>query len=252
MKTILIIPTYNERKNIEELLKTIWEHTKECPVEVLVIDTASPDGTGKFLDELKSKDKRVHVLHQRKKLGLGRAYIDGFQWAIGRRNEYQYVFTMDADFSHHPQYLKSMIEALKQYDLFIGSRYVKGGGLLNWPIVRRFLSAFANFYAKTIIQLPLNDVTAGFHGFRIELLSKVMNYGIQADGYAFLMELKLFSIFEGARIHEHPIIFNDRTEGDSKISKRVIFESICLTWWLGLKHLNRRLFHKKSNPINRS
>lgn len=252
MKALLVVPTYNEKENIKELLDVIWKETKGSSVEVLVVDSASPDGTGELLDELRKKDPRIHVLHQKKKLGLGRAYIDGFQWAIKRQEEYQYVFTMDADFSHHPRYLLPMITILNDYDLVIGSRYVKGGGLMNWPLARRFLSAFANFYAKTIIQLPLNDVTAGFHGFRMELLSKVMNRGIRADGYAFLMELKLFSLFDGARVYEYPIIFNDRTVGDSKISKRVILESIFLTWWLGVRHLSRRLFRKKKrNPITR-
>lgn len=228
MKPIILIPTYNEKENITDLIPVIRKETAGCPVEVLVIDSGSPDGTGEAVSRISAQDTRVHLLQQNAKLGLGRAYVDGMQWALAR--DYDVVITMDADFSHHPRYIPEILRKIEKSDLVIGSRYVPGGELRDWPRSRRILSRFANAYAKNITGLPFSDLTAGFQCFRAELLKKVIRYPLHADGYAFLISLKFWSIVQEARFAEVPIIFTDRTKGTTKISHRVIFESIIFVW----------------------
>lgn len=224
MKAIVCIPTYNERKNIAELIPLIRQETPGLSLDILVIDSASPDGTAEEVLRIREKDPLVHLIQQPKKLGLGRAYLEGMHWVLTKNCDR--VITMDADFSHHPRYLAPMLDAAASHDLVIGSRYVQGGSLENWPLRRRFLSRFANGYASTLTGLPFNDLTSGFQCFSTALLSKILRYNIHAEGYAFLVELKFLSILQRARYKEIPIIFSDRTHGDSKISKRVILESM--------------------------
>jgi len=224
VKPIIVIPTYNERENICDLIKIITQESPPPDLDLLVVDSASPDQTSGAVGEMQKKIAGLHLLTQPAKLGLGRAYLEGMRWALDR--SYDCLITMDADFSHHPSYLKEFLGKLKTYDLVIGSRYVPGGRLENWPWHRRALSKFANGYAKTLTGLPFSDLTSGFHGFRTPLLKKILNHPIHAEGYAFLIELKHLAILERASFLEIPIIFSDRARGSSKISKRVIFESM--------------------------
>ncbi|MFH1799448.1 MAG: polyprenol monophosphomannose synthase [Candidatus Omnitrophota bacterium] len=224
MRTIIIIPTYNESQNIAELILLIWPECNGFDVNVLVVDSASPDGTADKVRELQKNEPRLFLLEQSAKLGLGRAYLDGMTWVLSR--SYDAIVTMDADMSHHPKYLRSMLDTIKDHDLVIGSRYIPGGRLQDWPAARRFLSRFANWYASTLTGLPFHDLTSGFQCFRADLLRKILRYNIHTEGYAFLVELKFLSIIQRARFHEIPIVFTDRTHGTTKISKRVILESM--------------------------
>ncbi|HNX68463.1 MAG TPA: polyprenol monophosphomannose synthase [Candidatus Omnitrophota bacterium] len=225
MKTIVCIPTYNEKANIEDLISSIRLEMGGVPLDVLVVDSASPDGTAEKVLELQAKDSSIHLIRQPAKLGLGRAYLEGMEWVLAR--PYDCLITMDADFSHHPRYLLKMIRYIADYDLVIGSRYVRGGELQNWPLHRKFLSRFANGYAKVLTGMPFCDLTSGFHCFRTVLLRKILNNSIRTEGYAFLVELKFLAVLRGARCVEIPIVFSDRTRGRSKISHRVIYESMC-------------------------
>lgn len=234
-KALIIIPTYNEKENIQEIVPMIM--ATQVPgwhIEVLVVDSNSPDGTGQVLEEMRARESRLHVFHQSQKLGLGKAYLDGFRHLEeAMPGDYAAVFTMDADFSHHPRYIPQMLACLEQHDLVVGSRYIAGGRLDNWPWNRKVMSRFANFYAKTLTGVPVHDLTAGFHCFRRETLRKVLKLEdlfIDAEGYAFLIELKFLTTYLGYRVGEIPIIFADRTKGLSKISRRVIFESSLIPW----------------------
>ena len=235
-KALIVIPTYNERENIQEMIPMIMAvQVPQWQIEVLVVDSNSPDGTGKILEDMKLRQPRLHVCHQSTKLGLGKAYLDGFRYFEEKLGgaDFDAIFTMDADFSHHPRYLPAMLEKLEGCDLVVGSRYIAGGRLENWPWDRKALSRFANFYAKTLTGVPVHDLTAGFHCFRREVLRKVLklqNLFIDAEGYAFLIELKFLTTYLGYKVGEVPIIFADRTKGTSKISERVIFESALIPW----------------------
>lgn len=221
---MIIIPTYNERDNIREMITEIYSQSFLNQPDVLVVDSASPDGTAAAVKELCEKNDQVKLINQPQKMGLGKAYLEGMRWGI--QQNYDCIITMDADFSHHPKYLPQMLVAIQDQDMIIGSRYVKGGKLKNWPYRRKLLSAFANWYARTLTGLPFYDLTAGFHCFRTPLLKKILTHSIQTEGYAFLVELKFHAIMEKASFREIPIIFSDRTKGSSKISNRVIMESV--------------------------
>lgn len=225
MRAIAVIPTYNEGGNIRELIETLRREVTGVPLlDILVVDSASPDGTAAIVKKIQQQDPRLFLLEQKAKLGLARAYLDGMDWVLERN--YDCLITMDADFSHHPRYIPEFLKEIEMHDLVIGSRYVEGGALRNWPLYRRFLSRFGSWYARTLTGLPFSDLTSGFHCFRIELLRKILRYNLHTEGYAFLIELKFLSILQEARYAEVPIIFSDRTKGDSKISKRVIFEAM--------------------------
>jgi len=224
MKTLIVTPTYNEAKNITLLHQLIRSECTETRPDILVVDSASPDGTAQVVRELQQSDPSLFLLEQKAKLGLGRAYLDGMAWALDK--DYDRLITMDADLSHHPKYINELIRASKTHDLVIGSRYAKGGKLENWPRYRLWLSRFANWYARTLTGLPFYDLTSGFQCFRMSLLKKLLSCNVHTEGYAFLVELKFLSILQRATFEEVPIIFTDRTYGDSKISKRVIGESM--------------------------
>lgn len=224
MKTIVVVPTYNESQNIVELVSSIRTECRNFDLDILVVDSASPDRTADKVRELQKNDPRLFLFEQPAKLGLGRAYMDGMDWVLKR--DYEALVTMDADMSHHPKYLVPMLEAIPDHDLVVGSRYMKGGGLENWPLARQCLSRFANWYASTLTGLPFHDLTSGFQCFRTTLLRKVLSHNIHTEGYAFLVELKFLSMVQAAHFKEVPIIFTDRTRGASKISKRVILESM--------------------------
>ncbi|OQA89884.1 MAG: Undecaprenyl-phosphate mannosyltransferase [Elusimicrobia bacterium ADurb.Bin231] len=225
-KPLVIIPTYNESENIEKMV---------CRVTglgfcVLVIDDNSPDGTGELLEKLKNSNSDLYVMRRTGKLGLGTAYIQGFKWAI--KNNFDLIFTMDADFSHNPDYLPELRKKLDEYDYIIGSRYVKGGGVRNWPATRKVISRVGNFYAKTILRFDVNDCTSGFSGFKRKVIETINLENIKSEGYGFLIEMKYRTYKNGFRIFEYPIIFTDRTLGKSKISKNIIWEALFLVWKL--------------------
>jgi dolichol-phosphate mannosyltransferase len=237
MKSLIIIPTYNETENIERLIEEIRKLDRGF--HILIIDDNSPDGTGRIADGLAIKHSEISVIHRSAKLGLGTAYITGFKYSL--ENNYDLVFTMDADFSHQPKYLIDLLEKAKEYDLVIGSRYIEGGIILNWPLHRLILSRGANFYVRMVTRLPIFDSTGGFNCYRKEILEKTDLDRIISDGYAFQIEIKYRLWENGFSIKEVPITFIDRARGTSKISKRIIFQALFLVWKLRLG-LNHRLF----------
>ena len=221
-KVLVIVPTYDERENIESLIAEILNVWPTC--QVLVVDDNSPDGTGEMADQLAASDSRVQVLHRPGKLGLGTAYLEGFRYALDRR--FDLAITMDADFSHHPRYLPDLIQGCQQYDLTIGSRYIAGGGVRNWGIHRRILSRTANFLARLMLGLRANDCTAGFRCYRRPVLQRLSRKKITSHGYSCLLELLYRCQLWGFRIGEVPIIFVDRQAGTTKISKKEIWGAI--------------------------
>lgn len=226
---LVIIPTYNERENLPRILPMVLE--QDARLEVLVIDDGSPDGTGKLADQLAAENPRIHVVHRSGKLGLGTAYIAGFRWGIERG--YDWLFEMDADFSHDPAHLPQFIEAIQDHDIVIGSRYLEGRvTVVNWPIGRLMLSYFANEYARFVTGLPVFDLTAGFKAYRREVLEQIPLDRVLAEGYAFQIEMKFRAWKKGFRLAEVPIVFVDRTLGESKMSKNIIYEAVWKVWQL--------------------
>ena len=191
---------------------------------VLIVDDNSPDGTGALADELSKKDKRIHALHRQEKAGLGKAYVAGFAW--GLKEGYDAILEMDADFSHNPKYLPDFWENLKTSDVVIGSRYVKGGGVKNWGLVRKFISRGGSIYARALLGIPVRDLTGGYNAWRRKVLEDVDISALQSEGYAFQIELKWRAFQKGFRIKEFPITFEDRTVGKSKMSKRIVAEAM--------------------------
>ena len=228
-RCIVIIPTYNERENIGRLIDAVLMRD-EC-LDVLVVDDGSPDETGAIVDELAAMNSRVHVLHRPRKMGLGTAYIAGFRWALER--DYACMFEMDADFSHDPAHLPQFLEALKSADLVLGSRYRQGKvTVVNWPMSRLLLSYAANIYARLVTGLPLDDCTGGFKCFRRSVLEAIDLDSVRSNGYAFQIEMSFRAWKRGFRIVEIPIVFVDRTEGSSKMSRRIVREAIWMVWKL--------------------
>lgn len=223
MKTVICIPTYNERDNVAKLVEEILRTTSR-EVELMILDDDSPDGTGEIADVLAREEPRVRVVHRPKKAGLGRAYLDGFQRAIALG--YDQIFEMDADFSHQPRYLSGLLAALADADVVVGSRYVGGGGVENWGVGRRALSRCGNIYARGILGIPQQDVTAGFVGFKRHVLEAIDLPSIRSEGYAFQIELKYRAYRLGFTLVEVPIVFLDRVVGSSKMSRRIVAEAI--------------------------
>lgn len=228
ISSIIITPTYNENANIKALISGIRREAKLFNPDILVVDSASPDRTADAVIEIQRTDPKVFLIRQPSKLGLGSAYQEGMMWAL--RCGYDRIITMDADLSHDPKYLDSMFKASEMKQLVVGSRYVRGGQLKNWPLRRKLLSAFANWYARTVTGLPFSDLTSGYQCFHSHVLKEVLRDPLKADGYAFLIALKFLAFAQEASYVEIPIVFNDRTRGESKISKRVIWESIFFVW----------------------
>ncbi len=237
-RALVIIPTYNERENIVRLAPEVLRRDERF--DILVIDDASPDGTGRVADELAEENPRVHVLHRAGKLGLGTAYLEGFRWGLERG--YDFFFEMDADFSHDPAHLPEFMEAIADADLVVGSRYRHGRvTVVNWPISRLLLSYFANLYARTITGLPVSDATSGFKCFRRRVLEAIDLDRVESEGYAFQIEMTMRAWKKGFRIVEIPIVFADRDVGESKMSKRIIREAVWRVWQLRLLDLFGRL-----------
>lgn len=229
-RALVIVPTYNERENILKLIDAVLAQSPD--IEVLVVDDGSPDGTGKLVDERAAIDSRVHALHREKKLGLGTAYLAGFRWAL-ERDVYEFIFEMDADFSHDPQHLPQFLASAENADLVLGSRYREGRvTVVNWPIARLLLSYFANVYARFVTGLQVYDATGGFKCFRKKVLQAIDLSKVKSNGYAFQIEMSFRAWKKGFRIVEIPIVFVDRTEGTSKMSKAIIREAIWMVWRL--------------------
>lgn len=222
-RALVVIPTYNEAANLPQLIPQVL--AQDDQLEVLVVDDASPDGTGQLADGLAQREPRVHVLHREGKLGLGTAYIVGFRWAL--EQGYDYVFEMDADFSHDPVHLKEFLKAAASADLVLGSRYLGGKvTVVNWPIGRLMLSYWANVYARWVTGLHIWDLTGGFKCFRTKVLQAIDLSQVRSNGYAFQIEMSVRAWRKGFRLAEVPIVFVDRTEGQSKMNRRIVREAI--------------------------
>ena len=229
VKSLIVIPTYNERDNITSLLESILRVVPGT--DILVIDDNSPDGTGQIVDELHVRVPQISVLHRAGKLGLGTAYVRGFQYAI--EHEYDVVFEMDADFSHDPRYLPDFFRTIEQADLVIGSRYIRGGGTPNWSPIRKFISGGGNTFARTVLNIPTHDCTGGYRCYRTAALSTLDLSQVRAQGYAFQVEMTYIFWKRGFRVREVPIIFEDRRVGKSKMSRKIFIEAFL--WVLGTR-----------------
>jgi len=237
-RALVIVPTYNERFNIARLIPAIL--AQDPSLEVLVVDDGSPDGTGAIVDGIAANNARVHVIHRASKLGLGTAYIAGFRWALERK--YDLVFEMDADFSHNPERLPEFLEAIRESDVVLGSRYQNGHvNVVNWPMSRLFLSYAANIYARFVTGLPIFDTTGGFKCFRRNVLESIDLNSVKSNGYAFQIEMSFRAWKRGFQLFEIPIIFVDRTEGVSKMSKKIVREAIWMVWRLRWWSLTGRI-----------
>ena len=226
---VVLIPTYNERDNLERVITEVRTHLPAG--DILIIDDQSPDGTGALADKIAEQDSHVHVLHRVKKEGLGRAYLAGFRWALDR--DYPYIFEMDADLSHPAEALPRMIEAAERgAALVLGSRWVKGGGVSGWPLKRKVLSRGGSLYARLILGAPVRDLTGGFKCFRRETLLAIDLDQVQTVGYGLQIELTWRVLRRGLKVVEVPIIFTDRVAGQSKMSASIFTEALLLVWKL--------------------
>ena len=228
-RALVIVPTYNERENIERLIERVL--LQDPRIDMLIVDDGSPDGTGAAVEELRLTNSRVHIIHRARKMGLGTAYIAGFRWALER--DYAFVLEMDADFSHDPIHLSQFLSAVEHADLVLGSRYQQGRvTVVNWPISRLILSYCANIYARTVTGLPLWDATGGFKCFRRKVLEAIDLDHVRSNGYAFQIEMSFRAWRKQFHIVEIPIVFVDRTEGTSKMSRNIVREAVWMVWRL--------------------
>ena len=228
-RALVIIPTFNESENLPRLVPSVLSRDER--LEILVVDDNSPDGTGRLAEEIAAAEPRVHVIHRAGKLGLGTAYIAGFKWGI--EHGYDILFEMDADFSHDPTHLPQFLEAVQDYDLVLGSRYLHGRvTVVNWPMGRLLLSYFANSYARWVTGLPIADATGGFKCFRRQVLEAIELDRVESNGYAFQIEMSFRAWKKGFRLGEIPIMFVDRDLGESKMSKKIVREAVWRVWRL--------------------
>jgi dolichol-phosphate mannosyltransferase len=228
-RALVVIPTYNEAGNIETVINRIFS-LKAPAIEILIVDDNSPDGTGELVVKWREKEPRLHLLRRPGKMGLGTAYVAGFGYAL--QNGFEYIFEMDADLSHNPDDLPRLLEKMSDNDLVIGSRYLKGGKVVNWPLSRLLLSVFANWYTRTITGMPIHDSTSGFKCIHRRVLEAVTLDGIVSNGYAFQIELHYKIWRHGFRVCEIPIVFTERREGKSKMSRQVQIEAAKMVWRL--------------------
>ncbi len=237
-KALIVIPTYNEAENIINLLHDLFSlELGDIILNVLIVDDNSKDGTSKLVKEL--KDERIYVIDRERKMGLGTAYILGFKYAI--KNKYDYVFEMDADFSHDPHSIPDFFEAIKTQDLVIGSRYINGIAVVNWPLIRLLISIGAGIYTRFITFLPVHDVTAGFMCYKVESLKQINLDSVKSNGYSFQIEMKYRMWKKGFKLIEIPIVFIDRRAGVSKMSKKIVYEAAFLVWKLKFMSLFNKL-----------
>ena len=232
-KSILIIPTYNEIKNLGKLIPYLNELYPD--LHILVVDDNSPDGTSDYVRSLAGKDDRIHLLWREKKNGLGTAYVAGFKYCLEKG--YDYILQMDADFSHNPKDIARFLVEISNSDLIIGSRYIQGVNVVNWPMSRLFLSYFANIYTRIITGLPVNDATGGFKCFRREVWEAFDLDNVKSNGYAFQIEMNFKAYKKGFKLKEIPIVFTDRVEGTSKMSKKIVREAVTMVWKLRFRSI---------------
>ncbi|MBK7228339.1 MAG: polyprenol monophosphomannose synthase [Ignavibacteriales bacterium] len=236
-KSLVIVPTYNELENLPRLIPVVLSQDES--INILIVDDGSPDGTGKFVKDEMQKNNRIHLLEREKKMGLGTAYIAGFKYAL--QNNYDFIFEMDADFSHDPNELKNFLVAIKDGDLVLGSRYINGVRVLNWPMARLLLSFFASVYTRIITGMPVKDATGGFKCFRRKVLEAIDLDKVKSNGYTFQIEMSFKAYVKGFKIIEIPIIFIDRVKGKSKMSKKIVREAVTMVWKLRLQHMFGKL-----------
>lgn len=232
-KTLVIIPTYNEMENIPKLIPIVLSQNDS--INILIVDDNSQDGTAQYVIEQKKNNNRIHLLQREKKLGLGTAYIAGFKYALA--NNYDYIFEMDADFSHEPTEIPNFLKAVKDNDLVLGSRYIDGVRVLNWPMRRLLLSFFASVYTRIITGMPIRDATGGFKCFRKKVLESIDLNKVQSNGYSFQIEMTFKAYKKGFKIKEIPIVFMDRVKGTSKMSKKIVYEAVFMVWKLRLRSI---------------
>jgi dolichol-phosphate mannosyltransferase len=237
IKGLVVVPTYNEADNITRLMEMIL--ALPCYLEILVVDDNSPDGTAAIVEAEMGRDRRIHLHKRPGKMGLGSAYVEGFKYALAK-TDMDVVFQMDADFSHDPRSIPRFLEAIEEHDLILGSRYLNGVTVVNWPLQRLVLSYGANLYSRLITGLPFNDATGGYKCFRREVLETIDLDRIRADGYSFQIETTYMAWQKRFRIREIPIIFADRRVGISKMNRRIVWEAIFMVWRLAVTHLTGR------------
>ncbi|HPW24445.1 MAG: polyprenol monophosphomannose synthase [Candidatus Syntrophosphaera sp.] len=233
MKALLIIPTYNEIANIKNIITASLSQSPD--LYILVIDDNSPDGTAKAVKEMMENEPHINLIERPKKMGLGSAYVQGFKYALN--NDYDYVLEMDADFSHNPADLPRLLEAAKKYDVVIGSRYCQGVNIINWPFRRLLISYFASKYVRIITGMPIKDPTSGFKCFRRRVLEAIDLDSILSDGYAFQIEMNFRAWVKGFTIYEIPIVFTERRDGVSKMSRQIVWEAAWMVWRLQIMKL---------------
>ena len=233
MKILVILPTYNESKNIVKTINLVLAQRDD--LNILIIDDNSPDRTADIVKNL--NNEKIFIIERESKKGLGSAYVEGFSWAL--KNNYQRIIQMDADLSHDPIEINPMLDLLDSNDLVIGSRYKGGLRVINWPIRRLYISYFANIYARIITGVPLKDLTAGFKGWSKDTLEKINFHECSSQGYCFQIETSFRAFQKGCKLIEHPIVFTDRTIGESKMSKSVMIEAVFKVWLFGLWRLLR-------------
>lgn len=237
-KALIIIPTFNEAENIVNIINELVAiNYDEVSIEILVVDDNSTDGTALLVKGLNYL--RVHIIERPAKLGLGTAYIRGFKYAI--ENNYDYVFEMDADFSHDPKAITGFLNKLKEYDVVVGSRYIEGIAVVNWPLSRLMISIGASYYTRMITFLPIKDVTAGFMAYRIESLKQIDFTRVKSNGYSFQIEMKFRMWKKGFKLIEIPIVFIDRRAGVSKMSRKIVYEAMFMVWKLKLQSIFNKL-----------
>lgn len=242
---LVIIPTYNEKDNIEQLLSLVYSYVPD--IHILVVDDGSPDGTGDLIESLMAGEHkgRLFILKRAGKLGLGTAYIAGFKWALDR--DYQFIFEMDADFSHNPKYLPKFLDAIPNCDVVLGSRYVAGGGVTNWSLIRRFISLGGSLYSRIILNMPFHDLTGGFKCFRREVLETINLDDVKSNGYSFQIEMTYRAFLLAFTIKEVPIVFEERAEGQSKMSSSIFREAVLMVWKLRAAKDNLKIAKAKTN-----
>ncbi len=224
-RVLIVIPTYNEIENLGPITAEVMKRT-QAEVHVLVVDDGSPDGTGALADRLSATEPRIHVLHRTQKQGLGPAYIAGFRWGFAQG--FDQLIEMDADFSHHPSFLPAMLNLLNEHDFVIGSRYVDGGGTVNWGLFRKIISRGGSLYSRMVLGAPIRDFTGGFNGWNRRVLEGIDLDTLEAGGYSFQIELKYRAFRKGFRFKEFPILFEDRRVGKSKMSSKIVIEALSL------------------------
>lgn len=237
-RSLVIIPTYNELDNIKNLIPELFS-LNLSDLHILVVDDNSPDGTGDYIASIADSEPRINVLKRPAKMGLGTAYVAGFKYAI--EHKFDFIFEMDADFSHDPKEIPNFIKKMKDADLVIGSRYITGVNVINWPMRRLLLSYFANIYTRVITGMPVKDATGGFKCFKREVLESINLDNIKSNGYAFQIEMNFKAFRKGYKIAEIPIIFIDRQSGKSKMSKKIVREAIYRVWALRIRSILGRL-----------